>query len=262
MTELAAQLHNPWVAGAFFEETADGLTPVPEARSPWSPDMLHGRLLAGLAARASERETPSEYRLVRLTLDMFRFPPMKPFQVATSVARDGRRVRAVDVLVTCDGSVVARGFSVALRTGPHPEGDLWSAPEWDAPHPDTIAPPESVFAGWEFRPVTPHPFASAGRKQLWMRDNWQLVAGEDLTGNIRVALAADLPNPLANSGAAGLQFINADLTLTIRRPPASEWIGVEVTNHLGEDGVAIGLCTMYDVTGAIGWSSVGAVANE
>jgi len=243
-------------------ETADGLVPVPEARSPWSSDMLHGRLLAGLAARASERETPSQYRLVRLTLDMFRFPPMKPFQVVSSLARDGRRVRAVDVSISCDGSVVARGSAVALRTGPHPEGDLWSAPEWDAPHPDTIAPPESVFAGWEFRPVTPHPFSSSTRKQLWTRDNWQLVAGEDLTPNVRVALAADLPNPLANSGAAGLQFINADLTLTICRPPASEWIGVEVTNHLGEDGVAIGLCTMYDVTGAIGWSSVSAVANE
>ena len=95
-----------------------------------------------------------------------------------------------------------------------------------------------------------------------MRDNWQLVAGELMSGNVRVALAADLPNPLANAGAAGLQFINADLTLTIRRAPATEWIGVEVTNHLGEDGIAIGLCTMYDTSGAIGWASVGAVANE
>ena len=250
------------MAEAFFQETPDGLSPVPEARSPWSPDMLHGRLLAGLAARASQREIPSGYRLVRLTLDMFRFPPMRPFQVATSVAREGRRVWALDVSISCDGKEVARASSVALRTGPHPAGELWSAPEWDAPHPDTIAPPEAIFAGWEFRPVTPDPFSSSGRKQVWMRDNWQLVSGEDLTGTVRVALAADLPNPLANAGASGLQFINADLTLAIRRSPASEWIGVEVANHLGEDGVAIGLCTMYDVNGAIGWSSVGAVANE
>ncbi len=224
--------------------------------------MLHGRLLAGLAAREIERETTSDYRLVRLTLDMFRFPPMQALQVTSTLARNGRRVRAVDVSITCVGNEVARASSVALRTSAHPAGELWSAPEWDVPHPDMIIPPRAASAGWELRPVTPDVFSSSGRKQVWMRDNWQLVSGEDLTGNVRVALAADLPNPLANAGTAGLQFINADLTLTIRRPPASEWIGVEVANHLGEDGVAIGLCTMYDVVGAVGWSSVVAVANE
>ena len=41
-------------AGAYFSLSTDGLKPVPAARSPWSADMLHGRLLAGLAARAVE----------------------------------------------------------------------------------------------------------------------------------------------------------------------------------------------------------------
>ena len=250
------------VERAFFERTEDGLAPVPEARSPWSPDMLHGRLLAGLAARASESEIPSEFRLVRLTLDMFRFPPMLPFHVATTVVRAGRRVLVLGVSISSEGKEVARASTVALRTGPHPTGALWSPPPWDVPPPDVVPAPKDVFAGWEFRPITSDAFSSAGPKQVWMRDNWELVAGEPLSGIVRVALASDLPNPLANAGAAGLQFINADLTLTIRRPPATEWIGVEVANHLGEDGIAIGLCTMYDVAGSIGWSSVGAVAND
>lgn len=250
------------MAGAFFRRTEDGLAPVPEARSPWAPDMLHGRLLAGLAARASEPEIPSEFRLVRLTLDMFRFPPMRPFQVATAVSRAGRRVLVLEISITCEGNEVAKGSAVALRTGPHPAESLWTAPEWDVPPPDSLPAPKEIFAGWEFRPISADVFASADRKQVWMRDNWQLVAGEDLTGNVRVALAADLPNPLANAGAGGLQFINADLTLTVRRAPVTEWIGVEVANHLGGDGIAIGLCTMYDTSGSIGWSSVGAVANS
>ena len=78
---------------------------------------------------------------------------------------------------------------------------------------------------------------------------------------VRAALAADLPNPLANSGAEGLQFINADLTLFLGRPPVSEWIGVEVAGHLGHEGTAVGSCTLYDTAGAIGSSSVCAVAN-
>ena len=74
-------------------------------------------------------------------------------------------------------------------------------------------------------------------------------------------MAADLPNPLANSGVEGLQFINADLTLLLARPPVSEWIGLEVTDHLSHDGIAIGSCKLYDTTGAIGWSSVCALTN-
>ena len=93
------------------------------------------------------------------------------------------------------------------------------------------------------------------------REN-SLVAGEPLTPLVRAALSADLPNPLANAGAEGLSFINADLTLFLARPPGSDWIGLQVADHLAAEGLAIGTCTLYDFDGPIGWSSVCAVANE
>jgi hypothetical protein len=76
---------------------------------------------------------------------------------------------------------------------------------------------------------------------------------------LHVALTAR--GPRVNSSAEGLQFINADLTLILGRLPASEWIGLEVAGHLGHDGVAVGSCTLHDTSGAIGWSSVCAIAN-
>ena len=79
---------------------------------------------------------------------------------------------------------------------------------------------------------------------------------------VRVAIASDLPNPLANSGVEGLQFINPDLTMFLAREPVSEWIGLDVTNHLGADGIAVGSCTLYDLAGPIGSSTVCALANE
>ena len=83
-------------SGAYFVATSDGLQPVAEAHSPWAPDMLHGRLLGGLAARAVELEPhDDELRIARLTVDMFRSPPMTPYVTATRIVRDGRRVRVV-----------------------------------------------------------------------------------------------------------------------------------------------------------------------
>src|SRR4051812_9223477 len=105
---------------AYFLPSGDGLRPVAEARSPWAPDMLHGRLLAGLAARAVEGagHDPA-LRVVRLTVDMFRSPPMSPLRTSARVVRDGRRVRVVDVSIYSADIEVARASALMLRTGPH-----------------------------------------------------------------------------------------------------------------------------------------------
>jgi hypothetical protein len=249
---------------AYFEPVAAGLMPVAAARSPWAPDMLHGRLLAGLAARAVEAAAPHpEFRLARLTVDMFKSPPMAPLAVATALVRDGRRVKAVDVSMAIDGIVVGRASALVLRTGPHPESPAWQPDYVRLPAPDRL-PFREGFAdmgGWDLRMVSEGGFATADRKRVWARDTWELVEGEPLTPLVRAALAADLPNPLANSGGNGLRFINADLTLYLGRLPVSDWIGLEVADHQGADGVAVGSCTMFDTEGPVGWSSVCAVAN-
>jgi hypothetical protein len=250
--------------GAYFMPSPDGLVPVPEARSPWADDMLHGRLLAGLAARAAEEAgTDPALRLTRLTVDMFRTPPMTALNTSTKVIRDGRRVRVVEVSIRSEELEVARATALSLRTGPHPPGEIWRAPEWDAPHPETLPAPDGAetFGGWDIRPLHTGGFWTADRKRIWTCDRWQLVAGEPPSPAVRAALASDMPNPLANAGTEGLQFINADLTLFLGRPPVSEWIGLEVDDHLGHEGVAVGTCTLYDTEGAIGWSSVCAIAS-
>ena len=227
--------------------------------------MLHGRFLAGLAARAVEdMGNDAALSIARLTVDMFRSPPMSAIEVAAEVVRDGHRVRVVTASIRSADVEVARASALLLRTGPHPPGTMWQAPKWDAPRPEALASPGNgdTFGGWDVRLITPGGFWTSDRKRLWSRDRWQLVAGEESSPVVRAALAADLPNPLANSSAEGLQFINADLTLFLARPPISEWIGVEVADHIGHDGLAVGSCTLYDTTGAIGSSTVCALANR
>ena len=77
---------------------------------------------------------------------------------------------------------------------------------------------------------------------------------------MRAAAAADFANPLSNGGDAGLNFVNADVTLYLHRLPVGEWIGFEVASHQSASGVAVGECTLYDVEGPIGRSAVCAVA--
>jgi hypothetical protein len=55
--------------------------------------------------------------------------------------------------------------------------------------------------------------------------------------------------------------VNADITLYLHRPPLGEWIGWEVNDHQSAEGVAFSECRIHDAQGAIGTSSVCAVAN-
>jgi hypothetical protein len=205
-----------------------------------------------------------EFRVARLTVDLFRPPPMEAVHVTTRVARHGRRVRAIDVSMRCGEHEVARATALALRTGVHPAGQQWQANPWTVPRPDDLPPPDALEqrAGWDIRMITPGGFFTAERKRIWTRDTWQLVAGEAPSPLVRVALASDLANPVANAGTEGVRFINADITLSLSRAPVSEWVGLEASGQLGQGGIAIGSCTVYDTEGAIGWSSVCALATS
>lgn len=247
---------------AFFTPDGDTLVPSPFARGPWAPDMMHGRLLAGLMARTVERDHgDEELQPARVTVDLFRSPPMKPLQVSTSVARAGNRIRVIDATVTFDGDPYARATIVMLKRAEQPDGDVWTAPSWDSPHPETL--PEPTWeAPWEMRSVSGGGFATFEQKRMWLRETRDLIDGEEWTPLARVATAADIANPLANSGTTGLAFINGDITLYLARLPVDGWIGFEVARHISADGVALGECVVYDTQGPIGTSTVSAVANR
>jgi Thioesterase-like superfamily len=255
------------VAGAalepFFVVSDGGLVPGAHAQGPWSAGMLHGRLLAGLAALAIERDHGVEgFVPVRLTVDMFRNPSMEPAEVTTTLVRAGGRVRAMDATVRIAGVEVARASALYLRTADAPTDDAVPVTHaWDALPPDTQI--DAIDEGAAFDVVAPdgRGFDAPGRRQRWLRDRRQLVGGHELSPFVRAALVADIASPLANFGPAGLDYINADLTLHLGRMPEGEWIGVETSHRMAAAGVSVAACTLHDRLGPIGSSTVCAVRN-
>jgi acyl-CoA thioesterase len=197
-----------------------------------------------------------DFQFTRLTVDLFRPPPLRPVTVSTRPLREGNRIRVVEGSVASDGVEVARASAVMLRRAEQPAGQVWTPPDWDMP------PPEAAGRAAPFGPPPGDGRSTAERRRTWFRDEGQLVAGEEMSPFVRVALAADLTNPFANSGTNGLNFINADITLYLHRLPVSEWIGFEVASHRSADGIAVGACTLYDIDGAIGQTVVCSVANR
>jgi hypothetical protein len=256
-------------AEGFFRAEGGTLVPAAFATSPWG-QVLHGRLIGGLTARAAEqaRADAPELACARLTVDLFRSAPLAPVRVRTSPVRAGRRIVVLDVTVEQDGAPVGQGRAVLLRRSEQPDGTFRPVPAWDAPAPPQLGPPRSMSGGrwtppWESWPVGgtadgPGGVLSGG---MWVRDVHPLVTGEPLTPLVRLAMAADIASPVSHYSARGLSFINADYTVYLGREPHGEHVGIQPCGHISERGVAAGQCVIHDERGAVGFVTTAAVAN-
>jgi hypothetical protein len=271
----------------FFEKDPNNKAiyhPTVSARGPWDPNSLHGRVISGLIAYevetnycdASELE---KFQVARITVDLFRPPPMSPLFTGGDVIRSGRRIKVVDVHISADFpdrgiTEIARGRVVMLRKSENPPGSIWSPPLWDLkppsedhpPHRDPssvskINPPmwQTIESGQNMEGEYPSSVDSLElpiRKLAWVRETHNFISGEQASPLVCVAQVADVANPFANSGTNGLNYINADISLYLQRNPVGCWIGTEAFYHDAYDGVSVGTIALYDKLGRIGTSTV------
>jgi hypothetical protein len=254
----------------FFHPEGDTLVPAEFATSPWGP-VLHGRLIGGLTARAAEQARAADPELLcsRLTIDMFRSAPLAPVRVAVQPVRAGRRIAVLEVTVSQDDGPIGQGKLVLLRRSEQPPGALPPAPTWDAPTPPELGPAPRPAPGrrwsppWEvWRMAGPQGPDSPGLSGgIWMRETRPLITGETLTPLERLAMAADMVSPVANSSDQGLGFINADYTIYLGREPEGEYVGIQPAGHISARGVAAGHGVLHDERGPVGFVTTTAVAN-
>lgn len=221
------------------------------AHGPWAPDMMHGRLLGGLAARVLEAEYGGDdWRAARLTVDLFRPAAMAAITVEHETIRAGRRLQVVDAVLHCEGHQVGRVTAVFLPVTEDPPGNVWAPMPSSWPDPGEIVPPEGEgdVNGWLFR-IADGGFGTGEQTRAWTNDTVELVAGEPMSPFVRAAVSGDLACPLGNSGDQGLFFINADYTMLIGRYPVGDWIGLEVDHRIAADGISITSATMVDQHG-------------
>ena len=135
--------------------------------------------------------------------------------------QDRRRLRLVEAVLIQNGAPVAQASALFLRRGPQPDGHIWSAPVRMPPLPPEETDPPSIFIrtyGWGIGVQIPIPNGPTfGRKYTWLQETRPLIDAEPLSAFTRAAMAGDITASIANWGTNGLQFINADYTLTLSR---------------------------------------------
>ena len=77
-----------------------------------------------------------------------------------------------------------------------------------------------------------------------------LIEGEEPSPRDRVLVAADSGNGVsAPLDYRRFLFINTDLSVTLRRLPRGEWVGLDAVTYAEPDGVGISDTTLHDERG-------------
>jgi acyl-coenzyme A thioesterase PaaI-like protein len=243
----------------FFVPDKDTFVPNEIAQGGWGPT-LGGQVIGGLLARTVEEKVgDAELVPVRLTVDILRRVATEPVRVRADVVRVGRRMQAIDAVMTQHDEIVARASALYLRRGEQPAGQAWTTPLTLPPLPEEPA---------EFDAAVPMFIKAYGRdvnksgngfewqydgpRFAWLREIRPLVAGEECSPFVRAALAVDVTASMTNFTPAGLGFINADYTLTLCRLPQGPYIGLAALTQYSADGIAVASASLFDASGPIG----------
>ncbi|WP_156746953.1 acyl-CoA thioesterase domain-containing protein [Mycobacterium sp. E2733] len=241
--------------------------PNPIARGGWGPS-LSGHVVGGLLGWAVEHAVDDpQLQPARLTVDLPAPVALDPIEVQTTVHHDRRRLRLAEAVLSQRGVPVARGSALFLRRGPQPEGHVWSPNLQMPPLPIEDGAQPTLFMrtyGWgtELQNRDPEWADTSGQKYTWLYETRSLIDSEPLSPFTRAAMAADITASLANWGTNGLQFINADYTLTLSRLPDGPHIGMASLTHYSHEGVATGSAVLVDRKGPIGSGVSVAIAHS
>ncbi|MEO8874892.1 MAG: thioesterase family protein, partial [Polyangiaceae bacterium] len=253
-------LANMVLDASFYEVEGSGYRATPSTAGPWDPKLQHGGPLAALLATRIERAAArADSRISHFALEFLAAVPVASLDVTTEQVRPGKKISLWSARAAVGGrdAVRATAWLLATSEGRNPSVHL----DDDALPPMPDAAIDSFFEAiphfgqgdaLEWR-VTEGSFSGLGPMTVWARMRIPLVAGEVISPIARVLTMVDS----ANGASAELSFddylfVPVNLTVSLARHPATEWVGMRAVSSLASDGVGVTRAHLFDERGMIG----------
>jgi hypothetical protein len=197
-----------------------------------------------------------DLRIARVTYEFLRRVPTGELGVEAEVARDGRRVRLLEGVLTADGEPVVRARALLILparaastpdVAPPPGPETGTESSFQFPHRPMFAP-DAI----EIRYLSGG-FGGHGPATAWFRMRAPIVDSEEPSPLERLAAAADFGNGIsATHSWSDYLFINPDLTLYVDREPVGEWLCLDSRTRIADGGAGISESAIFDRRGLVG----------
>lgn len=246
------------MSDAFFRRDGGWLVGNEGARGPWSVDACHAGPVTGALAGCAESAV-ADKRLVRLTANFMRPVPMAGFRLAAEVLRSGRTTALVRVdLSDRDGRSCASAECLFVSEEPNelPTSTL-PFPAFENSTAGRFPVTETLHGEQMFGHFVEIRYPQGednrpGPTSLWMRTP-AIVEGESPSPFQVACPIADCGNGISrNEEFVRTSCVNADLTLSLFRPPASEWILSQSISFWERNGIGMSHAMLFDRQGPVG----------
>lgn len=243
---------------AVFRLDGNRIETGPSAAGPWDPTMQHGSAPSALVTYLAEAiPTAAPMNVVRVTVELMRPVPVAPLTFTTEVVREGRKIQLCNVTLLAGGVAVARGAVLKVRVARPDLPEDVRSPE--VPWPGVADSPllekrgrNPFIEGLSMRSAFGD-FLTPGPGALWFRMDREFIAGEKTSQVMRAVIASDFSNGTSSPlDFRQYTFLNADLSVSLARPPVGEWILLDAETWLGAEGAGIAAAKLADSQGYFG----------
>lgn len=251
-----------------FRREREVFVPSAHTRGPWDAGAMHGGAPTALLTQHLHALAGAT-RLARLTFEFLGPVPLAPVRVSAAVVKPGRNFQLLEGTVsdtTGRPLLLARAVALAPATADVGLSPLAAPARIDGvpgpadgslePFPSDGAGDAEGFhrTGMEIRFVRGS-VREEGPARVWMRLPRALVDDEPPCPAARVCCAADFGNGVSRVvGFDTHVFVNTDLTITLLREPAGEWVLMDSTTAIEPSGIGWAQSQLHDEQGPIGHS--------
>jgi hypothetical protein len=226
---------------------------------PWGPHLSHGSPPAALLVRTIEQAHPrGDVRLARVAFDFLGPVAVGEVTVTTEIARPGARIELSRARLATGGKVAmeATAWRIAVSPGRAPEvADRRDAPKLPGPQSQALFSDVQSFGygealEWRFVEGS---FDVVGPATVYSRPQIPLIAGEALSPLGRLLLMVDSANGIsAELHPSRFTFVPVELTVSVRRYPRTEWVGMRARTTIDSDGIGLTHAELFDEAGYLG----------
>ncbi|GAA1411673.1 thioesterase [Glutamicibacter uratoxydans] len=258
--QLTEDLDKILASGDFyFESLGDGKYRSSwHTQGAWNAHEQHMAPASGILTYELEKFQPrDDMRIARLSFEIHGLIHAGEFEVTTRMIRPGRTIELIEAEMTAKGrtSIVARAWRVITGDSSSVHG----IEDARVPGPDECAP-EDITRFWpggyirsiEMRVAPGH---RPGRGIAWLRTPYSLVDLKDASRLASLIGLVDTANgvaPRVQPGDGTWMFPNLDLQIHMYRIPSGEWLGLDVQQSYGDDGIGLTSSVLHDEHGPFG----------
>lgn len=232
--------------------------PSQNAQGAWNNKEQHMAPATGVICKELEQFQPKEnMRYGRISLDIFGMIYLDEFTITTRCIRPGRTIELIESVFEAKGRIciVARAWRMIKEDTKAVEGiedrsipSFKDLPKWEG---------MSIWPGGYIESVSDNIRVAKhqpGKAMVWLTNNLEVVEGESTSSFSKLLGMVDTMNGVAHrqKGEFEYMFPNLDLQIHLYRMPKGKWLGLDVQQQYGADGIGLTTAVLHDEVGSFG----------